>query len=47
MNPSSSITLSLEVIIYYLATIINDNGEHAEIFKNRNIKETNYITLTI
>ena len=38
MNPQSSITLLLRVVIYYLAKIINDNGEHAGILKNINIK---------
>ena len=39
MNPLSSITLPLRVAIYYLEKIINDNGEHAGILKNKNIKE--------
>ena len=38
MNPSSSITLPLGVAIYYLAKVTNGNGEHARIFKNKNIK---------
>ena len=47
MNPSSSITLPLGVAIYYLAKIINGNGEHARLLKNKNIKvDQIYITLT-
>ena len=45
MNPSSSITLSLGVAIYYLAKVTNGNGEHARLLKNENIKgQTKYIT---
>ena len=47
MNPSSSIMLPLGVAIYYLAKIINGNGEHTGILKNINIKVTKYITSTI
>ena len=38
MNPSSSIMFPLGVAIYYLAKIINGNGEHARLLKNKNIK---------
>ena len=38
MNPQSSITLPLGVTIYHLAKVINGNGEHARILKNKYIK---------
>ena len=38
MNPQSCIMLPLGVVIYYLAKVTNDNGEHARLLKNKNIK---------
>src|SRR3954452_9593089 len=35
LNPQSSITLPLGAAINHLAKVINDNGEHARLFKKK------------
>jgi len=49
LNPQSSITLPLGVTINHLATVINENGEHARITQELKykIEEPNILLITI